>query len=207
MTNKLSLFVIFAVFVCIAAAELTKCPKVSARIENSKVTASWEGFIPFDVVSFEWGVVSEKKGELQANICKESPFFAGKSDVLDWTFVRKSTQVQSQYLELQAGEQYQVVLRITSRGGRQYWVASAPLTAPETVQHESTKTVSRKEKRSSGDCPTCTDNQPCAGTCSIDIQNRVRAYQETVAEKLNKIYGPALFLLNADSVYTAVGTI
>ena len=123
---------------------------------------------------------------------------------MGWTHVRKSTQVQSQYLELEAGEQYQVVLRITSRGGKQYWVASAPVVAPEVVSTE-TNTVSRKEKRN-GACPTCTQNQPCAN-CPIDVANRVRAYQETVAQKLNKIYGPALFLLNADSVYTAVGTV
>jgi len=109
-------------------------------------------------------------------------------------------------LELAAGEEYQVVLRITSRGGKQYWVASTPLTAPEKIRNEETKTVSRKQRNENGSCPTCTANQPCAN-CPIDVQNRVRAYQETVAEKLNKIYGPALFLSPADSVYTAVGTI
>merc|ERR1712137_27251 len=197
-TTMYRVFVSLLFLIVCVSASLTSCPRIKATAEGSKISATWSGYNPKEVVAFEWAVV-EGNRSFQDNVCSSIPLFSVLPNVLSWTYVRKSSQVESQSLNLDMANEYRVILRITSQDGSLAWVSSEPIEFihPSPIVKESAKKSVERDIEAF-------QTSPCLRSdCPIDIENNCRNSRVSTREKLDVLYGAPQWpnSVGASSIY------
>jgi hypothetical protein len=205
------LFVVLALVASVSFA-LESCPVVldgktdgrfdlQTQFSLDTLSANW--VFDQDVIRYEWSVISENQAtpDIHQQTCRSTQGFFGVPDTLPWTDAKKLTSVSASKLDLAPRQTYYVVLRTILRDGSLAFSNSNGMIVLPSVLMTSEKVSERSVHQEGREALGSTNSRAERNIliedfedCPIDNANRCRQSQVSVADILNDLYGPAVFV-------------